>query len=254
MKLSTTSAKVVLGLFVVSQVLYMLGSNALGFLKDAGKLRPTLGLLRSDGDGALDAVYGALKHWGDLTGQPQGWSLFAPDVARSSRFPQLELRWEPLPDGQAAADVRAPVVLPPEGEPEDVARYFRPGGFRYRYWMRNLNVPLWEDEGEPEEAIAVRWQRSIRKKIMEDRDTFRVFMAWRWRKFHESHPDVPPPTQMILRMRRYDIPPPHQVPWGWKDAVVIPVARGRLDQGFAPDKIRIEMFDPVTRRFIALDH
>ncbi len=252
MKISTTPARVVLGLLVTLQVLYMLGSNTLGYLKDVGQLRPTLSIVHTGG--ALDTVYRAFERWGDLTGQRQGWSLFAPNPAQYARFPQLELRWEPLQDGEAAVDTRAPILLPPEGEPADVTSYFRTGGFRYRYWMRKLNVPLWESDGESEEAIAARWQRSIRDTIRENQDTFRVFMAWRWRKFHESHPNVPPPTQMILRVRRYDIPPPHQVPWRWKDAMVVPVARARLDQGLAPDNIRIEMFDPVTRRFVTLDH
>jgi hypothetical protein len=257
-----TPAEVVLGLFVVWQMLFMLGSNALGLLKGVAVLRPaaaetrvlnrlTLGLAR--GEGPLSAMYDALEHWGHMTGQRQGWSLFSPNVAHTSRFPQLELRWESLQGGEALGHERAPIVLPPEGEPEDIARYFRTAGFRYRYWMRNLNVPLGGDEGGPSEAIAVRWQHSIRRKVMADLDTYRAFMGWRWRKFSESHPGVPPPTQMILHMRLYEIPPPHKVPWRWTEAMVIPVARGRLDPGVAEDKMRLDVFDPVTRRFVALD-
>ena len=245
---------------MVLQVLYMLGGNAIGFLRDLRKLRPaearvlngmTFGVM--EGDGVLDATNGVLERWSDLTGQRQGWSLFAPDVPVTSRFPQLELRWDPPQGEGSAADVRAPLVLPAEGEPEDLARYFRSGGFRYRYWMRNLNVPLWQNEGESEDVIAARWQRTIRERVVADREIFRTFMAWRWRKFHESRPDVPPPTQMILRMRRYDIPPPHQVPWRWPDPVIIPLARGRLDSGVASAKIKLERFDPVTRVFIPVD-
>jgi hypothetical protein len=50
-----------------------------------------------------------------LTGQAQGWSLFAPDFPPRSALPQVVLRW---PDGREA--VRACVY-----EPADPDHYFR---------------------------------------------------------------------------------------------------------------------------------
>src|SRR5438094_7623764 len=113
--LARTAARLALGLFVAWQLLFLLSANALD-LAGQGTAGPAGRLART---------------WGRLTGQPQTWQLFAPDVADLAGFPAVELRWGP---GRSR-------VLRSENEPADRHALFRAGRFRLRRYEPTLDVP-----------------------------------------------------------------------------------------------------------------
>src|SRR5262245_52484000 len=109
-----TKTQVLLGLLVVWQLLFLLSSNVLSFLS---RSRPategTMPLAT-----AADRVVEVDRAWSDLTGQWQGWSMYAPFVPVQSAFTTVELRWQD--------PARPPVLLQSESEPQDPSHYLRP--------------------------------------------------------------------------------------------------------------------------------
>src|SRR5207245_4170557 len=87
-----------LGWFILFQLVYIPGANVLKFLPATlpprrdefddniqlpGRLR--LSALQP----VLDSAVAASDRWGELTGQTQGWSLFAPHFASQSALPRV---------------------------------------------------------------------------------------------------------------------------------------------------------------------
>src|SRR5207249_11997774 len=102
-------AAVLLGLFICVELLYLPLANLLklvplrkpaprGELMDDPQIRAT-----SDRPAwlcPLDVVGTACDRWGELTGQLQGWSLFAPYFGRVGSLPVVRLVWH-APAGDA---------------------------------------------------------------------------------------------------------------------------------------------------------
>src|SRR5437870_5053711 len=85
-----STAQVLLGLFIAGQLFFLFAANLLTLLDAA---RPRLkdrrlvealvpGWTRREGHAhdAAQVVTGLTSRWAQLTGQPQDWSLFAPNV------------------------------------------------------------------------------------------------------------------------------------------------------------------------------
>src|SRR5262245_59972313 len=145
-RFASGTARVVLGGFVAWQSLYLFA----GMLSNAdeafgGPLHrhwPGLRIFTSGGGPPPGGILGTLdeidregmNHYGPLTGQPQGWSLFAPDVADGFAFPVVELRWddEYLDPGSVPVHDLPPVMLRSPNAPADLSRFFRFTHFRFR--------------------------------------------------------------------------------------------------------------------------
>jgi hypothetical protein len=201
-----------------------------------------------------------LKRYGQATTQPQSWGLFAPDVARTFYFPDVELRWDDDHEpGPAETQPRAPVLLPAVNEPADVHAFFRVKDFRFRKYESNCTpaparVDLaFDPKGE-------RWRSRIDSDVSENGDNMVAYLRWRWREYESEHAeeyrrehdgeDLPKPTQVILHMRAYAIPPPPGPdPWRFIDYGRHPVARWlpwREDQSGVR---ALQRYDPVNDRY-----
>jgi hypothetical protein len=152
--------------------------------------------------------------WARKLKQEQGWSLFAPDVVDWTCFPSLELRWEgPL------GSRRDPVILASENEPPDKSRFLRLGRFRLRRYEALFDVrPIEPEEGadlspEQKDELGDRMASMVRKRD----DNILAYMRWRLRRYQDEHPDVPEPTAVILHTRGWFIPkPPKEPDWKWR--------------------------------------
>ncbi len=113
-----TGPRVLLGAFILWQLAFLFGVNFLEMINTARDELP------SDHGRAIDRVLPGwpskkghfhdladvanqvMRRYAQLTGQTQGWSLFAPDVGRQCVFPAVLVRWDEDP-------LSAPVLTRP---------------------------------------------------------------------------------------------------------------------------------------------
>ena len=241
MRLRST-ARVLLGLFVVWQLLFLLASNALDALRavrwaSADSSQPAAA------DGPLSA---GLRRWAEWTGQTQQWQLFAPNLADLIPFPAVELRWRRsgTRDEGERDSPGAVAVLRSDNEPAERRRFWRLGRFRLRRYESTLEVAPALRGGEPFDPTGPAWRDTIRERVQQEQRGMRAYLRWRVAEFARRHPDLPPPDEALLLVRLSRIPPPPgPQPWDWQDLGEYPVARWR------PGAPGLEVYDPVRGRF-----
>jgi hypothetical protein len=266
--------RMVVTVFFVGQLIFLLSSNFLGveeplrdWFKDRHfrekKTEELPDYLNGKGDiqKRFAAVRACDRRWGQLTGQPQSWGLFAPHIAKVVTFPAVELRWdaEDWPDWAdrpvVLTDHPTPVVVLSDNEPIDRQDYCHLGNFRIRKYEGYITpYPPSSDDGSfnPETEA---WKEKIRKMVCEgsDRepDCIYNYLRWRLEVYQSAHVNQPRPTQAILLVRAYQVPkPPGPEPWDWYVMGEHRVARwlpsAPLDRKeFYP----VESYDPVKHHF-----
>jgi hypothetical protein len=253
-----TTAQVVLGLFICWQLFFLAASNVLSLANTVrdedyqeslppdseAVIRQALpGWLEKKGHvyHLCDFVTKLTERWGELLGQPQSWSLFAPEISKGITFVGMRLRWDDPDDKQEDEEDPVPhpeVFLRSANEPENPRSFFRLGHFRLRKYESYLDVVLKFREKEevrdghtvkrretPEEAVE-RWRDNIKDKVNKEWDTIPAYFRMRYREFRDAHPDVPPPRQVILVVRRYAVPDPEEFSEAWYEhPLEVPIAR-----------------------------
>jgi hypothetical protein len=218
-----------------------------------------------------------LDFYARLTGQEQGWSLFAPDVVDWSSLISLEMRWDDdpeaildRPNGKALVALGGgPALLAlddiPEGaprsmlllsdnHPRDINAYFRFGLFRLRKFESKMETAL-RKHGDDEATYLNRWQIRAREKVRGDdssngaADEIMIYFRWKLRKFQQEHPELPEPKQIILRSHTWTIPPPPgPTPWSWVDESDEPICRWRPGRHL-PAPENLELYLHTEHRF-----
>jgi hypothetical protein len=243
------TVSVLLGLFILWQLFFLLASN---FLSMATTVRgdtnyqkalppDAIGVIEQTAPGWLnkeghlydfgDLIRKITERWGEFVGQTQSWSLFAPEITTQITFVAVELRWDD-PNGKGKGEDQVPHQPEPllsDNEPRDPRSYFKAGMFRLRKYEGSLDMVLriWEDE-TPKKA-AKRWGERIKEKVNKEWDTIPAYLKMRYEEFKKKHPDVPPPRQVVLKVRRYSIPDPAHFSEEWYGKVhVVPLARCRV--------------------------
>jgi hypothetical protein len=273
--------RVLLGLFIFWQLLFLPAANLCGLLTCArNRLAEWPPLARAapdwaQGQGPLhratEAVGGVTRRWAELTGQPQPWSLFAPEVGPDVAFVAVEFRWDddPLPSSTscrrlaplaagdllacltlhaaAAADER-PAALPPvlllsDNEPADLHAYFRLGRFRLRRCEGSIELMPASPADRADIPMADTWNQQIAEKVWSAGARQYAYLRRRLADFRRRRPDLPPPRQVILYTRTYRIPEPDSVPWTWQGPEQLPLVRWR------PGSKTLERYNPVLPRF-----
>src|SRR5207244_1249452 len=141
----------------------------------------------------IDVLRPLSRRYSQITGQSQGWCLFAPGVGNQCVFPALELRWDedphnappvarqlavlaardPLQGAALAAALKRPpktMALPPEelhsaNEPADPDHFLRVGNFRLRRYEGNVYIVLRPYAGETELEIHQEWNKRIKEHL-----------------------------------------------------------------------------------------
>jgi len=260
------AARGALGLFVVGQLLFLLTSNllsvedavraALQKSPPAQRVAPDL----FDGTGrahaGLRAVERLTRRWEELTGQAQNWQLFAPDVADVVPFVAVELRWDDdrLPQSDASRVPPAPpppVLLLSENEPTDPDRFLRVGHFRLRRYESTIDVaPL---PGKPFDPRGEEWAALVERATRDGPEAMHAYLRWRTAAFLRDHPGLPPPSQAVLLVRLYRIPPPPGPrPWDWEYLGQHRVARWLPGATAPPGFLPVETYDPAGDTFVRL--
>ncbi len=249
---------VLLGGFIVWQLGFILAANFLPFLRrvrppesdatgtDAAGLGPEARL--GTGRKVLGILEETLGHWSNLTGQLQGWSLYAPHVPTQAVFVAVELRWDD-PADWPGTDEEA-VRLYSATEPRDPRRYFRPFcTFRLPAYEANLALVMW---GWDEEAAArepERWRQHIAAAVRRQYKPMHAYLRWRLAAFEEDHPEAAPPTQVILLARIYRIPAPDQPAGDYPEPVEKPIALWRPGADDDPHYLPLESYNPTANCF-----
>jgi hypothetical protein len=242
--------RVLLGAFVAWQLVFILLSNVLSLFATSGsdsaegiKSSPTIAV----GEFASDVM----KRWAELTGQLQGWALYAPHVPTRAVFVAVELRWDDDPRWPVQ---EAPRQLIRSGiEPDDPFHYFRPfGTFRLPCYEANLGLVMWTWDTEAFGEKPEFWRDALAANVRTNSPAIEAYLRWRLVDYVREHPKEPPPRQAVLVVRSYAIPAPGTRPWSWDGPTEQAVARWRPAVEVPPDYLPVEAFDPVTRRFEAV--
>jgi hypothetical protein len=101
-----------LGLFILWQLFFLVSSNLLSLLPRAREcwkdqklvqtIAPDWSQAKGRVAGAENALMTTTTRWAEATGQPQNWSLFAPNVTSTIPFPAVEFCWEDAPNSVEA--------------------------------------------------------------------------------------------------------------------------------------------------------
>jgi hypothetical protein len=274
-------ARILLGLFILWQLFFLVSANLLSLLprvREFWKDKPKPEAIApewlhekgriADAERALDRL---TTRWAEVTGQPQNWSLFSPNVTDIIPFVAVEFSWDEDPthkiehrlsDLLSTGEVQAPpstawrlnprasVVLLSANEPVDVRRYAKFGRFRLRRYESNIDVSLASPDKEPD-AVVDSWRENIEDRVRDRWRLIEAYLQWRLRRWSQKHPDLPEPKQVILWVRLYRVPPPDKAPspWNWQGPEWHPVARWQPGVQLEPGLLPVEMFNPVVDRF-----
>ncbi|MEM1067786.1 MAG: hypothetical protein AAGI63_02740 [Planctomycetota bacterium] len=255
LSLSKRAASVLLGCFILWQLVYLTVANVVEtapvllrrwpekhqqFTSFIDQSRNATEASKASG---LAGLIRLTDRWGQRTAQPQRWSLFAPNVAKQTGFLALELKWH---------DVESSAWLYSDDEPVDSTSYWRASGNRFHNVEQNLRITFAVSQGESNDDARQRWSHQIQRKLETDCD---VMMAWiriRLIDFYADYPDVATPDEVILHCRGFQIPAPGQRVESPSAAVPysLAIARWRPKLDVPVGVLPMEAFDPVEHRFV----
>jgi hypothetical protein len=262
-----SNAQYLLGLFVLWQLFFLCASNFIGLVqgiqesesyipkslkKEIERQFPWFLNENSHFNDALKAIDGITDRWAYLSCQPQGWTLFAPNVGHEATFVAVEMRWDNI-DPLAAPGVRpampyVPEMLLSENEPRDPTHFFRLGKFRLRKYESYLDVSLTCESDTDSEQIADDWSGQIQRCLTKRWANIHAYFLCRFRAFQEKHPRRPMPQQFILHVRRFEIPRPEAYSTAWYSPSSLPIARWKPGDR-ADESPRLQMQRYVPRAY-----
>ena len=255
---------VLLGFFIVGQLIFLVVQNLGSWLQDQTTQMPAEAraiVQQAAPDWLLKKGYAWNTHedathltlrWSQATLQLQSWSLFAPTIGTECVFPALlftERDFDdlPIPPGGNLADAPAlGRVVMSNNEPADMKRFFRWGNYRLRRFENNLVVYLTPRENETPQETAERWRDRIKEHVSEYAALLLGYMRIRMRQIEPAPGE--PPRQVILLMRRFSLKGPDAGADFYDGPFTMPVARWRLLTN-AGDEAALDYYNPVTQRF-----
>lgn len=228
-----TLGQVLLGVFIVWQLFYMAGYNLLLFRSHT---KPPLdqsqaSFLLRKADAAEKFALDALVDWGELTGQTQGWWMFAMTLPEST-FPLVELRG---PNGIQTS--------PSAFDPGDSAEYFRSFGGSDRLFHYEMNLTGYNPWRE---------KKLDREETRKRARPAHAYLRWRLKQFQHEHPGTPVPDEIILYRRDYPIPPQTARGTSRPRPIDRPLFRWRPGNETPEDYLPVEAYDPSVQRFVPL--
>jgi hypothetical protein len=312
-------ARILLGLFILWQLVFLICSNLLSLLPSVRELwRDKSSVEAVAPDWLHDkgrvanterTLLGMTTRWAEVTGQPQNWSLFAPNVTSIVPFVAVEFCWEEDPSSVRSLSRRltllasrhgldeaavaaclwhgdrshtqevehrlselliarsspsppanpwrtkasSAIVVLSDNEPPDLRHFIRFGRFRLRRYESNIDVSLASPDKDPG-AVVDGWRETIEDRVRSHWRLMEGYLQWRLRHWSQTHPELPPPKQVILWVRIFRVPSPEGTAsrWSWEGPEWHPLARWQLDAEWMPGHLPVEMFNPVVGRFESL--
>ena len=249
-----------LGLFITVQILFLLCGNFLPLLPhgvpDADEITddttmPGRMFQNEALQQSLTVAGTTTRRYGELTGQMQGWSLFAPLVAHQATFLVTELKWS----GDEQHPSRS-VEIVSDFHPENPQHYFqlpRTDCRLVNYEFR-LSQSLWylTDASLAEQPQF--WQEWVNRRVSRQWKSLRAYLNFQQQRYLTEHPGEPPAEELSLMVRTYPIPPPGTDSLSPLPAIDRPLARWRPSASHSAGVLPLEAFDPVTRQYVEVLH
>lgn len=258
----TRPRSVLLGLFIVGQLIFIIGHNLLTLAQELQKEMPAeargaVRHLAPDWPEKTGHVWNMMEgstqvmhRWSQVTWQLQTWSLFAPSVGKVCVFPALLLVDDEAPDG-SMAPVDAPLdyeargrLILSDNEPPDLKRFVRWGNFRLRRFENNLVVYMTPHPDETRVEMTERLQKRLKEHVVENADMLGAYLRFRLDQIAEKRP-----AQVILLMRRYGLKGPEHGADFVDGPYTVPVLRWQPARDENTGRPTLEIFNLATQRF-----
>ncbi|MCI0701333.1 MAG: hypothetical protein L0241_09665 [Planctomycetia bacterium] len=237
------------GLFAVWQLVYLPAANLIDFVprrQNGPDLEPIKDGYQKRGSfttaeplqRAAEYTGDALDFWTELTGQEQGWSLFAPGTPPHSVFIATEFRF---------ADGRSDTVLS-QFEPLDKVNppirapliHDRPMNFEVHFIY-----PVWFASPEMVEKFPDSF-RDVPNEVRAWRKQIRAYLSWQLKRYRAANPERGTPSEVILKHRYIPTPKPGER--GWTQPVSErPYAHWRLSDD------SLSAYDIVNKQFVLVE-
>ncbi len=234
-----TVAQVVLGTFILVQLLFLILGNAVPFFLSGMEQKTAESLPAAP----LRAVRTLTAGWVDLTGQGQVWNLFAPLVPMRAMFVEVEV--------ECAADPARLLQLRSEFEPDEQGWYLHlPGSDdRLFHYEKDLAWPMmaWAVDPERVPREPEEWREYLTGSVRKQWRAYRAYLAWRSRSVCSR------PESATLSIRMYPQSRAGQMAAA-KDVVLLPLVRWRPDREAKQDSgtLPLEVYNVNTGHFVPL--
>lgn len=187
-----------LGLFILFQLVYLPTANAIKLIalrlpESKGELDDDI-QLRGQAFGeplqtVADALGTSFVRYGELTGQAQGWSLFAPQFGHCAALPAMMPRdmWWSI----QRLDSPPPEVLRSRFVPQDPEHHIRLPSldcrlFNYEY---RLALLFWTTQNPYDRRSE--WEEIIKGRVRRQNRSIQAYMSWRCNVYRRTNPRKP---------------------------------------------------------------
>jgi hypothetical protein len=240
---------IVLGVFILFQLVYLPAANfikliALRLPESTGELDDDIQLRGQQFpervQALADTLGTAFVRYGELTGQAQGWSLFAPIFGHQASLPATDF------DGHIIESTFVP------SNRNQYLRHFRlPSSncrlFNYEYRLALLYWTALSEDQMREEPDA--WKKARISRVRRQQRSLQAFMHWRLREYLAVNPKPAPPKNVRLVAQITPNPPidPFERP---RTRLFFWIARIPLDMSAPPGSLPVQAFegDPFSNR------
>jgi hypothetical protein len=237
---------ILLGLFVLFQLIYLPLSNLIQFVPrdmpkptgefDIRKQREGTVTDNQQIQGAINGVGTFLDRYGELSGQVQYWSLFAPEFGRQTIFPVVEFEFG---DGDERYRMRfEPHYL--RTDPSSYLRWPRPDSRLVGYEFLLASV-YWDYSEDSLRENGPVWRDAIREHVRRQQKPLDAYFRFSLAMLKRQHPDLPEPHAGVLRVWIHPSPKPGES--NRPPAYSMPLARGTPQSA-------IEAYDPIEKSFV----
>ncbi|QVL32968.1 hypothetical protein KIH39_03360 [Telmatocola sphagniphila] len=210
-------ASVALGIFFLFQIIFLIVGNVIQYLPrqlSEHRAEPFQKLGRlSDSDliqEPVEAVGWFCDRWTELTGEWQGWSMFAPVFPHRGVFPVVVMHFE---ESSKYPDV----TLSEDFTPDNPEHYFQLTDSRHRRfnYETRMSAPfalIPEDPKNPgqwDPRYVDRWNSEIETYVQLLHRQYSSYLRWRISLFLKDHPDYPMPETVELKIHIIPTPDPN---------------------------------------------
>lgn len=242
---------ILLGLFVLFQLIFLTLANLMQFVPREMPAQKGEFDIRVQREGTatsvrpiqdtINALGTVIDRYGEVSGQVQAWSLFAPEFGTQSVFPSVE----------CMTDNRR-VTIHPKHLPADPANYFRwPGPLSRLNSYDFLIAVIYGNYTE--QSLAERgeeWRDAVLQRVRDQQRSLEAYFRFSLKLFRELYPDLPTPHEMIVSVIVTPSPFPGQTER--PPSLTVPLARWLPDQQPQAGCLPIQAYDPVAKQFVRL--
>ncbi|MCE9530406.1 MAG: hypothetical protein K8T89_04635 [Planctomycetes bacterium] len=246
---------ILLGLFVLFQVVYLPLSNLIQLVPREMPVQRGEFDIRIQREGTatdirfiqegINGLGSAIDRYGEISGQVQAWSLFAPDFGKQSIFPVMETKTSH--DG-----IVRWIQLNPKHLPHDPNNYFRWPGQLSRLDSYDFLIAIiyWNASETSLRERREEWRQAVLDRVRQQQRSLQAYFGFSLKLYHQLRPELPPPSEMILRVIVFPTPLP-----GSRErppTFMIPLARWRPNTEPTPGYLPVEAYDLVLEKFVPL--